>query len=115
MKSLVLTCPDLDGGERQARFPRDRFPDVHFEHGMSKLAVSDRHHLADNSFDFGFGVADWGPSALAVAYGHLAMWERVVELGKTCLLLAGDAIPIPESEFDYFELDDFVRQAGFAD
>jgi hypothetical protein len=115
MRTLVLTCPELDGGERQAQFPRDRFPDVHFERGMSRLAVSDSRCLGENSFDHGFGVGDWDPAAMAVAYGHLAMWERVVELDQTCLLLEDDAVPLAKAEFDYFELDSFVEQARFPD
>jgi GR25 family glycosyltransferase involved in LPS biosynthesis len=113
MKTLVLTCPELDNGKRQSLFKKSRFPNVQFVTGMSKHCISDSYNIATNNFNYGYGDGVWDPGAVAVAYGHLKVWKRIIELGQICLVLEDDALPLPLLVFDYFKLDQVVATESF--
>ena len=108
MKTFVLTCPELDGGYRKARFETSRFPNVGFVNGMSKNDIRDSLGIAGNSFNYGSGDCSWDAGAMAVAYGHLGIWKSVVESSQLCLVLEDDAQPVSRFCFDYFKIPEFV-------
>jgi hypothetical protein len=108
MKTFVLTCPELDGGRRKTRFKADRFPCVEFVSGMPKNRVKDHLNIAANPFNFGFEDSSWDAGAIAVAYGHLKIWQQVVGTNQICLILEDDARPVPRFRFNYFKLPAFV-------
>ncbi|MEM7561430.1 MAG: hypothetical protein AAF353_00130 [Pseudomonadota bacterium] len=101
MRTLVLTCSSLDQGARRDAFESNRFPNVEFVEGPSAATFEDIHKLADNEFDYGFGAGVWDLPAMAVAYGHLNLWLRILELDQTCLLLEDDARPVSPAKCDY--------------
>lgn len=111
MRTLVLTCPKLDQGKRKSRFAANRFLNVEFIFGITPNELDSASPLHGNQCEFGFGPIPWEPASMAVAHGHLSVWQRVVELNEICLILEDDAVPVPENEFNYHELDNHIEWA----